>query len=352
MAGKKTVLSLMLCALLAACGGGGGDGAGSGTNGVNTGDGGGNPPDTPGSTSDTIPPSTIVTTYTPARYSDPDDPDGNFNADFGNALDGLNAQRLACGFGAVQQNTTLDKTAAGHAAYLSLNIGNGDLTLADANDKEDPALGAAFSGRTPLERATAHGYAAASVSELVGNWHTMGIALRSGLDTVYGGQFLLAGHREAGLGGVIVGNGVHPEIMVLDLAVPAGQAPQLLGGRDLASLPCEGQRGITTMHPTFGKSPVAVRDIVNNPLDRPVVAMVRAGQALKVTAFTLTLHGNAVPAHVVTAESDPNKLLQANFAAVVPDQPLQPLSTYTARLVGTNNGYPVDKSWTFTTAMQ
>jgi len=343
MARKTMLAGMALCALLAACGGGG-DGAGiggndggtSGTSGAkdgNGGNGGANNGD------NTIAPATLVTTAEPAKYDDPD---------FANALDFLNDQRLACGFGAVRQNEALDNSAYAHADYLSFNVGERNLTPADMNDTESQDL-PAFTGQTPLDRAARQGYPASSVRELVGKWHSIYLGVRYAMATAYGPQLLLSGYRDIGLGGMMMLDGSSPEAMVLDFGIPANQSPQLLGGRDVATLPCDGQKGLFSMYTPFGPVPVAGREMATNPLGRPVVAMVRAGQTLAVTSFTLTLHGHAVPATLLTAASDPNKLIKPNFVALIPDQPLQPQATYTARLVGTNNGAPVDKSWSFTT---
>ncbi|MDF3838450.1 hypothetical protein P3W85_36785 [Cupriavidus basilensis] len=41
--------------------------------------------------------------------------------------------------------------------------------------------------------------------------------------------------------------------------------------------------------------------------------------------------------------------MSSNVGALIPDAPLAAKTTYSAKLVGTNNGQPVNKTWSFTT---
>lgn len=94
-------------------------------------------------------PSTITTTVVAPTY-----PSASEQA---TAFSLLNAERVACGFGAVAQSTQQDAAAAGHAKYL----------LADNfGDQYQHAGTPNFTGNSPLDRATAAGYTAMSIADL------------------------------------------------------------------------------------------------------------------------------------------------------------------------------------------
>jgi hypothetical protein len=77
---------------------------------------------------------------------------------------------------------------------------------------------------------------------------------------------------------------------------------------------------------------------------------VRVGQTLVVDSWTLTRQGDAAPLanwRILTAANDPNSILRSHQAVLIPDQPLVRGATYVARIRGTNNGQPFDRTYTF-----
>lgn len=98
---RTSALTILAAAVLAACGGGGSD---SSSDNVTV------PAPTPSATSVPLLTSVITPTYV---ASSPEKI----------IFDKVNAERMKCGFGAIQQSTLLDAAAKNHVKYLELNRG-------------------------------------------------------------------------------------------------------------------------------------------------------------------------------------------------------------------------------------
>ncbi|MDF3833272.1 hypothetical protein P3W85_09980 [Cupriavidus basilensis] len=77
----------------------------------------------------------------------------------------------------------------------------------------------------------------------------------------------------------------------------------------------------------------------------------RVNQTLTVSEFSLPPAGGTATfkATLLANATDPNKMLPASVAVIIPDAPRAAKTTYPADLVGTNNWQPVNKIWSFTT---
>ena len=332
---KKTIVFLLVLSAFAAlsgCGGGGGD---------NTASNGSQPatpstpttPTTPVVTTD----STIVATAPAGTYSD---------ADKLAAYNYLNAQRVTCGFGALAQNAALDKSAQSHAEYVATNV---DAGRADAYGHTETGAYTGFTGVTPLDRANFRGYGGILVGEDLTADVTANAAIQNFLGATYHAVGALRSDRDVGLGTAMSSTWNLP-VVALNFGLRSAADEQLLDSKTVATYPCDGQIGVTKEHIGETPSPIPGRDFSKNRPGLVLVAMVRVGQTLTVSEFSLTPEGGtALKTILLTSATDPNKMLSSNVVALIPDAPLAAKTTYTAKLVGTNNGQAVNKTWSFTT---
>ncbi|MFJ1260564.1 CAP domain-containing protein [Cupriavidus sp. CuC1] len=326
---QRTILVLSLLAVLSGCGGGGGggDSTTSGSSQPTT-------PTVPVVTTD----STIVATAPAGTYSDTDKL-GAYNY--------LNAQRVTCGFGALAQNAALDKAAQAHADFIAKNV---DAGHADAYGHLENATYPGFTGSAPLDRANLQSYGGVGVGEDISADPSAYVGVQEFLSVTYHAVSVLGGYRDLGIGVSKKTSTWALPVVVLNLGLRSTADVQNLDSKVVATFPCDGQTSVTTAHGSESPSPILGRDLTINPAGRSVIAMVRTGQTLSVSEFTVTATGGtALKATLLTSATDPNKMLSSNVVALIPDAPLAAKTTYTAKLVGTNNGQPVNKTWSFTT---
>ncbi|MGE8453071.1 MAG: CAP domain-containing protein [Pseudomonadales bacterium] len=326
---RKTFIASSIVAALSGCGGGGGDSISQPATGA---------PSTP-----TAPPvvttdSTVVPVAPAGTYAD-----GDKLA----AYNYLNAQRLQCGFGALAQSTPLDKAAQGHADYVARNVDAGHL---DAYGHLENASYSGFTGVSPLDRANLQGYGGLGVAEDASVKASAFLAMQEFLSVTYHTISALGGDRDIGIGVSPTTTKWALPVVVVDLGLRSTADVQYLDSKVMAMFPCDGQTGIAGAQYGESPSPILGRDFALNPAGRSIIAMVRIGQVLSVSEFTLSQAGGSpLKATLLTSDTDPNKLLSSNAVVLIPDAPLAAKTTYTAKLVGTNNGQPINKTWRFTT---
>lgn len=298
------------------------------------------------STNTTTPPvtsvaavSSLVTTVPAASYG----------GEAASAYNRLNAERQACGFGLVAQNSSLDASAAAHSYYeVTNNIGG---------HNETPGA-PGFTGATPQDRANATGYNG-SVGEGMWIGSTGDEAMRGLLSGVYHAIGLLGSYRDIGvsfrLWPVTTSQGVtintNSYTLVTDLGTPKVAGAQLIGGSDVLTYPCDGSKGVNRQLRGETPNPVPGRDIGANPLGTPIVVMTRPGNTLTIASASMNQVGG--PAVVlrtpVSQANDPNGYFQASQAYVAPDGPLAPNTRYHVQIDGTNNGVKFSTQFEFTT---
>ncbi|MGT2455718.1 CAP domain-containing protein [Cupriavidus basilensis] len=329
---RKTIFAFSIVAALSGCGGGG-----DSTSGGQPATGAPSTPTTP------IPPvvttdSTLVTVAPAGTYSD---------ADKLAAYNYLNTQRLACGFGALAQNTALDKSAQAHANFVAANI---DAGRSDAYGHfENPAY-PGYTGHTPLDRANLQSYGGVGVSEDLAADQSANTAVQAFLSATYHAISALGGDHDIGIGVSPTMTTRAGRIVVLNPGLRSLSELQYLDSKTVATFPCDGQADVVRQHAFEAPSPIPGRDFSTNAPGRAIFAIVRLNQTLNVSEFSVTpAGGNALKATLLTSNTDPNKALSSNVAVLIPDSPLAAKTTFTAKLVGTNNGQPVNKTWSFTT---
>ncbi|MFJ1260565.1 CAP domain-containing protein [Cupriavidus sp. CuC1] len=263
------------------------------------------------------------------------------------AYDYLNALRMQCGFGARIQSFALDKAAQAHAEFIAANL---DAGRTDAYGHTENPSYPGFTGTLPLDRANVFSYGGIGVGENLAAEPSALQAAQVLTSVTYHTVGTLGFDREIGIGKSERTTTLAVPITVLKVGIRSASDVQYLDSRTVATFPCDGQTGVTTTHGDETPSPLPGRSLSIDPAGRVIVAVVRVHQSLSVSEFSIAPRGGRpLKATLLTSASDPNKLLPSNVAALIPDAPLSSRTTYTARLVGTNNGQPVTKIWSFAT---
>lgn len=285
-----------------------------------------------------------------------------------NVFNQLNADRLRCGFGSVQQNLKLDVAAQGHADYLALN----NVTVGHTQTVGN--LG--FTGTTIADRFTAAGYQYSFGSEVVGikaygTWYstnntspypysaTAASAMNSFrvlYATVYHLIGLMDGQRDMGIGVSTrdtSGGGYTSalKLVVIDQGTQTGQANQQFASDAVQTFPCE---GISGLNPLFGaETPDPFPNVDHNTTayGQPVYVTTAPGTTVTLTTGTITLRGgSAVPTTQLTRANDPQREILSNQVLLVPTVGLASNATYDVLLIGTNTGLvtPTNPTGSFT----
>ncbi|MFJ1260286.1 CAP domain-containing protein [Cupriavidus sp. CuC1] len=259
----------------------------------------------------------------------------------------LNAQRTKCGFGARAQNAALDKAAQAHADFIAANL---DAGRSDAYGHAENPSYPGYTGTLPLDRANSHSYGGIGVGENLAAESTALKAAEVLMSVTYHTLGTLGFDREIGIGKSERTVSFAVPITVLKVGIRSAADVQYLDSREVATFPCDGQAGVTTTHGDESPNPLPGRSLTTNPAGRAIVAVVRAHQTLTDSEFSIApAGGTQLKATLLTNATDPNKMLPASVAVIMPDESLVAKTTYTAQLVGTNNGQPVNKTWRFTT---
>jgi uncharacterized protein YkwD len=341
----RHVLAALFCALIAACGGGGGGGGGVAAlppgSTVST-----QPP--PSAPADGGQPSTLVSSVRPDSYA--------ATSEAHQAFVLLNAERERCGFGLLAQNAQLDSAATAHADWQILNN--------QLSHGETPGT-TGFTGATPADRVTAAGYPLGGVGDEISGLYYSGstagtgvFAVRALLALPYHAAGMLAGYRDLGIairGSDELGTsgtfGART-VQQFNLGFTRDAGRQEPASDQVLSYPCEGTSGVFFEITNETPSPVPGRDLRASPLGPGLLVAVRTGQALAISSATMqTLSGNVpvVLRPTMTRDNDPNAVLSANQALIIPDASLMPNTAYAVRVAGTNDGVSFVKSFNFST---
>lgn len=329
----KLVAIVSAALAMTACGGGGGGGGTETTTTVST------------TTTTTVAGSSIVTSVPASSYAGGSDKAGAFAY--------LNAQRSACGFGMLAQNTNIDTAAQGHTDYMSQN----GMTLGHNQDGSKPG----FTGATLSDRLVAAGYPTATAGEvLTANNTTYGAGtfgqgnIMSLFTTPYHGMGLLLGYRHVGMGTGTIGAGYN--ILTVDMGTTNAAPKQLLPNNVVATYPCNGSSGILTKtYQNEDPAPIAGRNLQFNPIGHPIYLKVRDGQTIALTTAQLRVNGTNTDLTLRTlAKSNDanNTIADDSVIILMPDAPLQANTSYQFLATGTNNGQAFNISMIFTTGAQ
>jgi hypothetical protein len=263
-------------------------------------------------------------------------------------FDAINAARTACGFGAVFRNESLDLSISGHMGYLLQNNMWGHNETKQANS-------VSYVGATPQERAQSKGYLGSVGEALVGRLTTyQGGGLRGlgGLTTAayhlvdlfrpYGDIGLVV--AQAGTSNIFSGN--------ITLGIQYGYARKS-AALGIRTYPCSGVTVLETKtYATEWPNPLPERDAGLQPLGHPVFVRGTENSTLMLSLAEIRKVGDMLPIAVVTlnTNNDPNKILQAWEAVLIPLQILQPRTVYEVKIIGVDNGLSFERRFTFETA--
>jgi hypothetical protein len=284
------------------------------------------------------------------------------------------------GVGMLSQDPVLDTAAQAHSLYLFSNLSLGDLSSFSHNEVSGKAD---FHADTPLARAQKAG---APVSEWVGeniaSGNAVGDPAQAAADCI--GQALASVYHLVALtyNQETVGIGYSPgtaSFPVYTCTSDFGTVTGVSGppGANTNAVPSVGGQQISTstvVHsPYTGETGVALSMRAESPNPaaditspgRPILVRVNARQgvdSLTVSQYTLTdSAGAVVPSRILVPSAavagstastvaDPNSVLAAGTAVLLPLTPLKANQSYSVAFNGARNGVAVSASWNFTTA--
>lgn len=298
--------------------------------------------------------STLITSVSPSTYAASSEEAAAFNK--------LNAERSACGFGLLTQNTKLDIAAQGHAYWNVLNGYIGHFQIAGTPS---------FTGITPEDRVSSTGYADRGAfvvtdesSSAQGGGSKVGFGkqgITGLLNAPYHAAGLLSGFKDVGFSVLtsddVPGSATRKVTVQANLAYKKAEAPQLMAGNAVATYPCEGSNGVVRLLNNESPNPVPGRDLSTLPLGSSVYIAVREGNTLVITSSSMTNLSTGVPVTmrpILNSENDPNKVNGKSYfashqAVSTADAPLAANTRYQVVINGTNNGVAFNRNFIFTT---
>lgn len=274
----------------------------------------------------------------------------------------LNAERLHCGFGGLNQQHMLDQASQNHAFYLLYN------NLIDSGHDELSQLAPYFTGAGIPERVSKVGYVYSALSEeLVTARSQQSLSefaeygLRSLMMAPYHMAGLFAGYREVGISvnnsGTVQGRTPALSAMTLTLGRTrtgiSSEVQQRPDGQVL-TYPCQGVTNTHTALFNESPNPFVGRDLLSQPVGQPVLLQVNDQMVLRVqqVSYREALTQVALPTQTLTSQSGP-ALIKGHQAIVVPMQALKAHTDYQVHLSGlvvsTAGSKPFETQFTFTT---
>jgi uncharacterized protein YkwD len=252
----------------------------------------------------------------------------------------FNFRRKQMGLDEVGRNRLLDAAAQGHSDYQRLND---TITHTQIRDR------AGFTGETVLDRLNAAGYTFTQsrygygeVIAAIGG--TSGFYAAEGLiDAIYH-RFVIFEpmFTEAGSGTGTVPNGY---TYFTTKFAANGLGPGLGQGR-VALYPFADQQNVPEIFYSDREVPDPMPN--QNEVGYPISVHADATATVTVESFTVSPRGGApLSTRLLTSGTDGDT--SASVAAIVPYAVLSAKTTYDVRFVGTVDGTPVDRAWSFTT---
>ena len=379
MKSKNSLIALAVLSLFTGCGGGGGGVVGDSVStaptpnqianfGVNT----STPSTTSTTTSTTILPAPSYVTSVP----DPNYAQGSQELDVFNLL---NKERLACGFGALRQNSKLDTAAKGQSDW-NLNSGY------HLSHNQIPGTNG-FTGEFGIDRFDAVGYvygqivenvvkvsantttttSFAAITEVLSSIYdyntsnSMGVTrLRGLLNSPYHLMGLISGFVDVGIGysassDIKNNNPTTPyTVLAINLGTPYNLYQSAASNDTVRTYPCEGTVGVENQMDGESPSPTPGRDLFENPIGSSIAVTIDYNHALTITNASIVNIENNTRESVltpVTSLTDVNKRLFKNEGFIMADKPLLPNTKYRVTINGTDDGKAFYKEFTYTTGI-
>lgn len=334
----KTILVLTAIFAIVACGGGGGSSTsknpvtGSGTGSGVT------------SYSASTLTSSLVTSVSPSTYTAGSEEESAFNL--------MNAERQACGFGLLEQNSNLDQSAKGHADWLLINNYTGHYQVSGTPG---------FTGVAPNDRTLAAGYANAYGGEVEFDRSptgksTMGAyGIRALLNAPYHAIGMISGHTQVGVSvrdSTDTATSQNRTVVNVDFGYKPSIGVQAFAPNEIKTYPCQGSTGVHYSLTNESPNPIPGRNLATNPLGSTIMILLNPNQILKITSVSMTDLNTGTPVTMRTPTdqtNDQNFILTQNEAFVSADAPLSPNTSYQVTVTGNNGATPFSRTFTFTT---
>lgn len=259
------------------------------------------------------------------------------------ATDGFNwtnFRRQQLGLNALSRNSLIDKAAQGHSDYQRIN---------DVITHEQTPGAPGYTGAALTERLAAAGYGLTvpyAYGEVISaSGHTSGFHAAEDLITAIYHRFVMfqPRFREAGAGAATAPGSY--TYFTLNLASTNGLGPGLgMGG--IVTYPANGQQNVLTNFFSDYETPDPVAD--RNEVGYPVSVHADITSSVTVQGFTIAPRGGApLPVRLLSSATDAKTTSTA--AAIVPLNVLAAKTTYDVQFIGAVDGIAVSRSWSFTT---
>ncbi len=270
----------------------------------------------------------------------------------------FNKARGDCGFGYMTRNTKIDQAATAHSNYL---IAQNDLSHYETAGKQG------FTGVDPWARMAAAGYlnnpfGSTEVANIVRVYQAGGklAAVTATAVQLLSGPYHMSGilgsvgHSDVGIGipESDRGRGFFSGILIADFGTPIADRQQSLASGDVRTYPCEGTTGTSYKLTGEDPNPVPGRFLDTNPIGQPIFVMAARGHTLTIMDVTLTGPDGRSLAVLPTLNSATDKagrFIEKHYAAIMPDKPMLPMTTYKVLINGKDNNTPFTRQFTFTT---
>jgi uncharacterized protein YkwD len=275
----------------------------------------------------------------PVTVTEPGAPQATGNT----ATDGFNRfnfRRQQAGLALLSRNATIDVAAQGHSNYQGINN-----VATHVQDQSKPG----FTGAQEGDRLQAAGYvlppAGYAYGEVISSRsNTQGAEAAEALVGAIYHRFIILEpmFKEAGAGAATSTSGT--TYFTTDFAA-IGLNGGLAGGT-VVVYPFSGQTNVPTSVNSDDEEPDPVPN--QNGVGYPASVHANLTSTLTVQSFTIKPHGGAEMAtRMLTRSLDANT--PASAAAIMPLSSLSSATTYDVQFIGTVDGTPVNRSWSFTT---
>lgn len=256
-------------------------------------------------------------------------------------LNWLNFRRSQLGVSVLARSTLIDSAAQNHSDYQRIN------NLVSHDEIEGKTGYTGVSAQQRLEHAGytfSGGYAYGEV--ISASTSTSGVFLAEELITAIYHRFVIFEPRFKEIGSGSAANASGYNYFTTNFATTSGYGPGVAAGQ-LVTWPFDGQTGIVRNFMSDFESPDPVED--RNEVGYPVSVHANIESTLRVTSFTIKPR-NGSNLNVKRLSSDSGDTHASDsVAAIVPLAALVRSTTYDVSFVGTVDGVPVSKTWSFTT---
>jgi len=257
------------------------------------------------------------------------------------ALDYLNALRVSAGLPAMAYDLSLGQAASRHASYLKANPGS------PAHQETPGALG--FCGERPWDRGEYWGYLD-SVAEVVAYEGPAEAAVEAWLETIYHRLPLVhPANTEMGYG---YAGGLREPGGTFNV-INSGSGGDASGEPETVPWPYPGQTGVrTSWRGLESPDPLRLYPGTTGPVGYTIsLTFTSQPSSLTLTSWTLTGSDGSRPGAMTFSPANDDWL--KDTVALIPYQPLAPLTTYAVSLAGVvdygQGPGPYGRSWSFAT---